>query len=152
MTYLSKNKFFLNVSKVKIPEEAIKLYNKQCNDVYRFNDIYINYYLKTKFKKFYDTYDMSINDIIENTDKIFIGTGSIIKAEIFNDYDKFMPLAISYLLSYFDYQKIINNELIKTLYYFFFIKNKTLYFLIPFEELLTFLENHINKNIFLTYY
>lgn len=152
MTCLSKNIFCFNSSGKPLPKDTVKLYN-DINILY--NYIYPlkeRLDIKRKFNKFIELNHKTPQEIIKKTNSIIIGHGSISKAEIFQNFEKYIPTSIYYLLTAFETEKIINKKLIEDVKYYMSAKNNTNYYLIKIKDLLTYLEDNYNNFIYLTYY
>lgn len=153
MAYLSKNIFRLHAADKKISTTAINIYNSQ---------VYHNPYAKERkmslipFKFFYSpTKGKNIEMIKENIEKrpyITLGHGSLLKADIFDDHEKFVPTSVQFMLRLYEKGAIlINSQLIKKVLEIYNFPNNTQYYRAQKIEIEHFLNVNKGGYSFLTY-
>lgn len=153
MTCLSKQIFVLYAHKGKPKDFVFRIMNSEI-----YNNKYVDVnklpYLGYKRKRSIISWkqDEFILERIKRLPSIIIGHGSLIKAEMFNDYEHFVPQTIIELLILFkDKSLVINNELKEKLLKTYFFENKSRYYLAPKDKIEKFLTVHNGKYLFLTY-
>lgn len=152
MAYLSKNIIRLNATDKKIDNKIIQLYNSKIYENIYVNKNQLDFFNFKKTKYFKTLQYLSNFNKIKKAEKIILGHGSFIKAEMFDDYDQFIPKTLLLaMLVYNDEVKIINKFLINQLLKTFLSSNKTKYFLQDKAKLQSFLNVNINKYSFLTF-
>lgn len=148
MTYLSKNIFRLHISEKKMSSAIIQVFNSKIyENPYIYTDKLSIIPAKSIILPSMDNHLIIIKKKIVGVTNITIGHGSIIKADLFDDPDRFVPLTIQYLIKIFEKgPKVINSSLIKQVLETFNFPNNTRYYLIEKSKMDSFL--NVNKGIY----
>jgi hypothetical protein len=153
MTSLSKQIFRLYVLKKYTKSYVFRIIN---SEIYNNKYVNVNKLPYINYKRTRSVLSWTEDEFIINKTKkltsIIIGHGSIIKAEMFNDYERFVPQTLLEFMKIFNNEpQFINNQLKEKLLKTYFFKNNTHYYLASKDEIENFLIVHNGKYLFLTY-
>jgi hypothetical protein len=153
MTYLSKQIFRLYVLKKYSKSYIFRIIN---SEIYNNKYVHENKLPYLSYKRTRSIQSWTEDEFIINKTKkltsIIIGHGSLIKAEMFNDYESFVPQTLLEYLKIFNNEpQLINNQFKIKLLKTYFFKNNTHYYLASKDIIEDFLIVHNGKYLFLTY-
>lgn len=153
MTSLSKQIFKFYIHDGKTKNYIFRLIN---SEIYNNKYVNVNKFAHTIYKEIPSVFDrqkdQSILNEIKEFPSIVVGHGSLIKAEMFNDYKQFIPQTILDLLKIFNgNSQFINNQLKTKVLITFEQANITRYYLNSKENINKFLIVNKGKYLFLTY-